>query len=251
MSERENILRIKAEFTGRGLKWIAIITMFIDHFAASILYHRILLNGYNEYINVYLLLRDIGRIAFPIFCFLLTEGVIHTHSKTKYLCEMALFAIISEIPFDLALHFPMTGKVFDLSRQNVFFTLLLGMTAILIIQKIDEKFSSKWYFKEIGIVITVIIFYFISYFMHTDYAGYGVLAILAIYLFRNNRFLAIMTACIVLTGFNERELPCFFATIPVLMYNGTSGNKKHKMFFYWFYPVHLLLFGLIRIFYLK
>lgn len=112
--------KVRKGVTGSTLKLIAIITMLIDHTAATIL-DRILIArsigglGNNNtqaamdfmsdnavIYGVYMIMRLIGRIAFPIFCFLLVEGFVHTHNKWKYALRLGLFALISEIPFDLA-----------------------------------------------------------------------------------------------------------------------------------------------------
>ena len=100
-------------FSAATLKWIAIITMLIDHVGASLLYGHAAYPagwlggtryGWGEGIwsrDFYMALRVIGRLAFPIFCFLLIEGLIHTRNRWKYFSRLALFALISEIPFDL------------------------------------------------------------------------------------------------------------------------------------------------------
>ena len=97
--------------SGSTLKIIAIISMTIDHFAASFLYRGIMtlpsVSSNTDLMQVlrklYLVMRDIGRPAFPIFCFLLVEGFCHTRNPKKYATRLFLFALISEIPFDYGL----------------------------------------------------------------------------------------------------------------------------------------------------
>lgn len=108
--------------TGSTLKIIAIVTMLIDHTAAVLL-------GNN------MIMRMIGRIAFPIFIFLLIEGAIHTRSKMKYALRLCLFALISEIPFDLAF----SNEAFFFGYQNVFFTLAIGMFMIIAFDLAEKK----------------------------------------------------------------------------------------------------------------
>ena len=92
------------------LKWIAVITMIIDHTGAVLFPDD-------------MVFRYIGRIAFPIFCFLLVEGFFHTRDVRKYMLRLGLFALISEIPYDLAFR----DTVLEFEHQNVFFALLLGV----------------------------------------------------------------------------------------------------------------------------
>ena len=115
------------------LKLFACITMLIDHTGASVVLQ--LLNQpairanaarYNQILSVYTVMRQIGRLAFPIFCFLIVEGYYHTHDVRKYMGRLFVFALISEIPFDLALK---PGWFYPL-KQNVYFTLLIGLWTI-------------------------------------------------------------------------------------------------------------------------
>lgn len=151
------ITRTRKGITGSTLKLIAIITMLIDHFAATIIEKTLAARGafsldptdleavQNFYLEngalygVYSIMRLIGRIAFPIFCFLLVEGFQHTRNKNKYAFRLALFALISEIPFDLALF----GTVLEFSHQNVFFTLLIGLLVMFGFQIISDKVRDK------------------------------------------------------------------------------------------------------------
>lgn len=129
------------------LKMVAIITMLIDHTAATILEKTMNSRGLPmlsadhmtaiQYANI--AMRLIGRIAFPIFCFLLVEGFIHTRNKWKYTLRLAIFALISEIPFDLAF----MGKFLETSYQNVFFTLTIGMLVMTGFWLVKEKLMGK------------------------------------------------------------------------------------------------------------
>lgn len=133
----------KKGLPGSTIKLIAIISMLIDHIAATILERMMMRAGYmlatinagamSNWIAThrslfipYIVMRMIGRFGFPIFCFLLVEGFAHTHNRKKYALRLFLFALISEIPFDLAFR----GEWFFSGYQNVFFTLFLGMIAM-------------------------------------------------------------------------------------------------------------------------
>lgn len=111
--------------SGTTLKWIAVISMLIDHTAEVLINHNAALTD-PIWAQIYVLMRGIGRIAFPIYAFLLVEGFLHTKDVKKYLARMLTFAVVSEIPFDLAVfHTP-----FYWGYQNVFFTLFLGLLAL-------------------------------------------------------------------------------------------------------------------------
>lgn len=134
---------------GSTLKIIAIITMFIDHIGAVVLEGKLsdlgmaqamqTQEGLQEFMAQYgvlylmdMIMRLIGRMGFPIFCFLLIEGFIHTRSRLKYGRNLLLFALISEVPFDLAItrgmgDVPKIGGVLYPYYQNVFFTLFIGL----------------------------------------------------------------------------------------------------------------------------
>ena len=120
--------------TSYGIKWIAIITMVLDHVAAIIvwqIYGDVWRSGMRAdaaaWYDLYLLMRHVGRIAFPLFCFLLAEGFAHTRSKPKYAWRLFLFALIAEWPYDFALY----GTGFELiAHQNVMFTLLVSFLAL-------------------------------------------------------------------------------------------------------------------------
>ena len=138
----ETVAVRKKGISGSTIKLIGIITMFIDHFAAALLTRVVIYwdhlyqmaHSYNQdavtrlmllYYGMWFL-RMIGRLGFPIFCFLLVEGFSKTSNKLKYAVRLGIFALISEIPFDLAF----SARVLEFGYQNVFFTLLLGFLAM-------------------------------------------------------------------------------------------------------------------------
>jgi hypothetical protein len=143
--------------SGSTLKIIAIITMFLDHSAATIINKMLQIKGLDKIdpndfermkdffaqnsslIFSYGAFRIIGRLAFPIFCFLLIEGFQHTSNRWKYALRLFIFALISEIPFDLAFY----NTFFEKSHQNVFFTLLIGLMVLQAFSLIDEKGKEK------------------------------------------------------------------------------------------------------------
>ena len=241
--------------SGYWLKMIAVITMLIDHSAATIL-ERILVqmpswapatvDNWEQWYRLDLLLRGIGRMAFPIYCFLLVEGFHYTHSRRKYAARLFVFALISEVPFDMALN----QSVLELSYNNVFFTLFLGLLVIMAADRVMEHFSSDKMISEIGRMILLVVIGMVgcvlaSYVISCDYGASGVIAIYIMYLLRSKRELGFALAVVSLGVFSgELELLALLMLIPLHFYNGTRG-KQHKYFFYAFYPLHLLLLALI------
>ena len=219
--------------SGSILKLVAMISMLIDHTAAATL--RFMSMNATQ-VQVYNLMRDIGRMAFPIYCYLLVEGFLHTTDVKKYLTRLGLFALLSEIPFDLAI----TGKVLEFGHQNVFFTLFLGLVSIWVVDFIQKK--------RLPVTGYVVVFICLctAWMMHTDYAYTGVLVIIVMYLLRRKKVLAFLAGCgLLLLFYGTGELPALVGIIFVALYNGRRGLNL-KYFFYLFYPVHLALLAIVR-----
>lgn len=238
--------------TGSHLKWIAIITMFIDHIGYTLLEAGLLpkisdavLAGnsfdflptdYHFWYNADLVLRFIGRLAFPLFCFLIVEGFLHTKSIKKYALRLGLFALISEVPFDLAV----SDTVFDLSSQNVFFTLFIGLLTLWGLQYFEESLSVRLAPLRYLVAITGML---AAQFLQTDYAAFGVLLIVLLYEFRHNRMWQCIAGAIYML-FNSYTGPLAFLLI--YFYNRERGKQLPKYVFYAFYPVHLLVLYFVR-----
>lgn len=236
-------------FPASILKWIAVLTMLIDHIGASTL--RYLLHGAKEgsLYQVYDIFRNIGRIAFPIYIFLLIEGITHTRSKAKYLLRLGLFALLSEVPFDLAFF----REPLHWDAQNVFFTLFIGMAVICAIESFEKELNtlqkgagkhlSPLVFRISRFILTTLLITLgccVAYLLYTDYSFVGVLAICVAYLCRRNPMLSASLACLVLLLSSSREFFALGCLIPISLYNGKRGRQL-KYFFYAFYPVHLFL----------
>ncbi|NLZ80196.1 MAG: hypothetical protein GX913_00085 [Clostridiales bacterium] len=180
----------------------------------------------------YTFLRIIGRLAFPIYTFLLVEGFFHTRDIKKYTIRLGVFALISEIPFDLAFY-----KIpFYLGHQNIFFTLLLGMLALMLIKKLKNNFIGFFAFLIIAVVAEL---------LHTDYGAFGILLIGIFYGFRKKDILKtvfVTVANIFLAG--GAQAFASLSMIPILFYNGKKGPSL-KYVFYGFYPIHLLILYII------
>lgn len=233
------------------LKMIAIITMLIDH-TAAVFNHKCqhtpgfqLVTGTptwkwlrfivtNPY---YRTLRDIGRIAFPIFCFFIVEGFVHTRSRRKYILRLFLFGLISEIPFDLAL----AGKPFYWKHQNVMFEMCLGVIMLLVVEYL-------WYRDGLPNLLRLLLEGAViagclgaAYLLHLDYRWKGLFLILILYIFRHDRLLQCAAGA---AAFIWYELTSIFSFPLLAFYNGHRG-RPIKYFFYIFYPAHLLILYLL------
>lgn len=214
------------------LKWIAVISMVIDHFACAVYPY---LEGRD--MEVYQVLRGIGRIAFPIYCYLLVEGFFYTKNVWKYLRNLLLFAAVSEIPFNMAVF----GHVLYPQGQNVYCSLALGICAMMLLKRFDG-FRAGQLFAQ-GAVIAV--FLLLGEYLEVDYHWKGIAFIVLFYYLRKLRFLQEVTAVVGAVAFGIYERAAVFAFLPLYLYNGTRGRQA-KYVFYAIYPLHLLLFGMLR-----
>lgn len=227
--------------SGSTLKLIAIVTMFIDHLGVVAFETQI-----SNYMVPYYIMRLIGRLAFPIFCFLLVEGFFHTRDVKKYALRLLVFAFISEIPFDLAFN----RQMFYWRHQNVFFTLFIGLLVIALLDHTKHVFHGFLQFVvEIIVLVAGIL---LGQFLYTDYGAVGVLAIVFLYMFRQykSNALAMGISVIWLSTMNIIESPALIDILLVKFYNGKRGLNL-KYVFYAFYPAHLLLLYLFFHFILK
>ncbi len=291
--------------SGNVLKWISMLVMVIDHIGAALL-ERMLsysleggnlqalmmekapalyfswMGNWESLYAVDLVLRKIGRLSFPVFCFLLVEGFVHTRNPVKYGIRLFLFGILSEIPFDMAFfgNVAICGGLVYPKYQNVMFTLLLGLIALMglelpetilklkrqkaaiyagsagmrgeearafVLREVPDmppEFEKKvrWIGRLLAVLCVIA-----SYCFHTDYAGMGVLFILVLYLAGKNRILQAAAGAMVFLA--DPPIPySSLAVILFLCYSGKRGKsllgKADKYFFYGFYAAHLLLLGL-------
>ena len=203
------------------LKCIAVVTMLIDHIGAFL---------YTDQ----LWMRYIGRLAFPIYCFLIVEGYYHTRDVRKYIGRLALFAVISEVPFDLAC----ASQVIYMEHQNVFFTLTLGLVCVCVIDRLPDRWLA------IGIVVAV--WLLTGYVIRSDYGVGGLLMIIFFDQFRSRWVYRLLSVGAVnCLCYGQIQWAGTIALLPIQFYNGEKGPSA-KYFFYAFYPVHLFVLYLIR-----
>ena len=225
-----NLSKLKC-LTSSDLKFIALCTMTIDHIGAVLL-------------PQYLILRIIGRIAFPVYCFLIVNGLFHTKDCKKYIGRLLLFALISEIFFDLAFF----GKVFFPEYQNVFFTLAIGLTMIYLLESIRNRMLFKIpAFNMAAELIVVALCCLLAYLLRTDYSVYGIIIIYGFYEFRYRYMIScFFQAYMNVIAMGGTQCYAVFALPFICLYNDKPGRKKYKWFFYIYYPAHLLILFLLK-----
>ncbi|MCR5108323.1 MAG: conjugal transfer protein TraX [Lachnospiraceae bacterium] len=274
--EKHDFKADKKRNTTSTIKAIALITMTFDHIPAVILEplmaykSAVLPTGISYVINAFeIIFRFLGRIAFPLFLFMMVEGFFFTHDRKKYALRLLLFALISEPIFDLAVSYTGLGidglHIWDPKIQNIYFTLLLGFLSICCIHILLDKFEERGIspldikikdrrmqsLKPILVIIAIsLIASLIAFFIKCDYSFRGVLPLITGYLFHRYKatakqvFLAILiTICI----FNFLELVGFLTLPFIQTYKGKPGRKLNKWFFYIYYPAHLGVLCLIRL----
>lgn len=212
------------------LKIIAVIAMIFDHL------------GYVLF-NKFSFMNYIGRLAFPIFAFSITEGYIHTRNFKKYFIRLLIFALISQIPYMLFIKTFTNG--FSL---NILFTLALGLFAITVYDKSKNKLLG---------ILSVALCATLAYFLHFDYGWFGIAVIFIFYILKDKKLYMNLSFSLLtfinyfykyIVIFSEEYLFiilfCCLSLVPINSYNGEKG-KNIKYFLYIFYPLHLILLYLL------
>ena len=214
---------------GTILKIIAMISMVFDHvgdmFFPSVMWPRM-----------------IGRLAMPLFSFCIAEGYIHTKDRKKYILRLGIFALISEVPFDLAFE----GKI-NLSHQNIMLTFFLAVIALKVFDLIRGGIKGETGKYSVGRSILGTLFVFmmasLALIIKADYTIFAVIAVFLFYVLKDKRFFlrtGVGVAFLALTRTMGYYCTTGLSIIPLLLYNGKRG-KGLKWVFYGFYPGHLLL----------
>ena len=204
--------------TGFQLKLLAMLAMTADHIGAV-------------FFPEIPLLRWIGRLAMPVLCFFIGEGLRHTRSPRRYLLRLTGFALLSELPFDLAFY----GGI-EWGHQNVYFTLALGLLALWAIQSRDME---GWLLALTAALAAEL--------LGCDYGMYGVLLILLLDRFHRARSEQLAAAALLnLAFFGLQTQTLSLIALPLLwLYNGKRGRDDRRLF-YLYYPAHLCLLGILR-----
>lgn len=227
---------------GFHLKLIAICTMFIDHL------------GYTLFPGD-LWLRCVGRVAFPIFCFLIAEGCVYTHDRRKYALRLLAFALLSEIPFNLM----NSGAVWDRYHQNVLWTLLAGALVCWLMDWALKKRAASSFALTGAVMVAA---FCLLELLNTDYGGWGMLLVVMFYgvhrapnspavkMAAQAAGLAVFAVGVMNGRVITIELWALVALLPIWCYNGRRGfsPKAVQYGFYAFYPVHILILSLIAMY---
>lgn len=213
---------------GNQLKWLAMLTMMIDH-TGAVLFPQ------------YRILRIIGRMAFPIYCFLLVQGYFHTRNVWKYGVRLVVFAFISEPCFDRAFF----GKWYEPAYQNIFWTLALGLLLMELCSRGEKK---EWNLTPVFLVLTVLA----AWYWNTDYSWSGVLLIYCFYRAyklggKKEKLIQLASQCFFhLLCWGGIQRYGIFSTLLLWLYNQKPGSRKGKYLYYGIYPIHLLLLCWLR-----
>lgn len=240
--------KLRLETTSFSLHIMAMVFMLCDHLWGTIV------RG-NDWLTC------IGRLTFPIYAFLLVEGYFHTKNLKKYVRRLLMFAVISEIPFNLA----MASSIIYPFHQNVLWSFLIAIGLI----HWNEKGKEKQIWKRILIGITTVgIGYIVGILTFVDYYNAGILMVLTFYFFRRKKWWNYLGQLVCLwyinfemlgglqyeitlfgqTYFFTRQGLALLALIPIWLYRGRQGyhSKALQYGYYAFYPLHLLILGLLK-----
>lgn len=238
----------KLEISSMTLHILAMIFMLCDHLWATVI-------PGNDWLT------NIGRIAFPIFAFMIVEGYFHTKNLKKYVGRLLIFAILSEIPFNLA----MGSRFFYPIHQNVLWTFLISIGLIHWNEKTKEK--KLWKRILVGFA-SILIGSIVGIITFVDYYHAGILMVLVFYFFRHKKWWCYLGQFICMwyincdmlgglqyemnilgqTYFISRQGFALLALIPIWLYKGKQGyhSKTLQFIYYAFYPVHLIILGILK-----
>ena len=221
------------------LKYIAALAMLIDHIGMMLIPITTPLG---------LSCRIIGRLTAPIMCFFLAEGYEYTRSKYKYGTRLLIFALISQVPFSYLL----TGRLLG-GKFNMIFTLFLCFMMLVCFERIENRL--------LRMILCLGLFFICSY---CDWGIMAPLWVIVFAVFREDKkkmnvfyiltciFWAVRSASLAVADggvwYSSLWQAGSLLALPVInAYNGEPGKntKFSKWFFYWFYPIHILIIAVI------
>ena len=241
--------RLKPETTSFSLHLMAMVCMLCDHLWGTVI-------PGNDWLTC------IGRLTFPLYAFLLVEGYVHTKDLGRYVRRLLLAAVLSEIPFNLV----MGSSLFFPLHQNVLWSFLISIGLI----HWNERVKARRIWLRVGVgAASVCIGYIGGIITFVDYYHAGILTVLVFYWFRGGTWrcrllqlvclwyinaellggLVYEVALLGRTYFVARQGLALLALIPIWLYRGKQGrySKGIRIFYYAFYPLHLLILGLLKV----
>ncbi len=236
------------EISSAGLHILAMALMLSDHLWGTGLVRN----------DVF---TSIGRLAFPIFAFMMVEGYFHTQNLRKYFLRLLFCALISELPFNLML----SGRWINPVHQNVIWTLMLGLGCVWLIERVRKK-GKVWLTIILGALVALG-GYVLGYLLFVDYYGVGVVSVLVFYVFRRRKWWCLVGQIVCLWYLNVEVLSGYYFTlnifgaeveivrqglallalVPIWLYRGRQGyhGKWFRWLCYAFYPAHMLVLTLV------
>lgn len=210
---------MKPILNGNALKIVAMISMFIDHFGMI----------FFPYIPIF---RIIGRIAFPIYAFLVAEGCKYTHDRKKYFLQMFILGTICSLAFILA-----EGYIY----LCVLITFSMSILLIYLIDYVKSNIKARFIWLILGFLAS----FMVCHLVEVDYGFFGVLVPIMVYLFDKKPLkIVLFTISLIfltISIHNDFQVYCLISLVFIVLYDGTRGKLNLKMFFYLFYPLHLAL----------
>ena len=244
------------------LKLFAVLSMVIDHAALAWMY---ILAKSASGRRLFYVLQGIGRLAFPLFCFLLVEGFHHTRDRWKYLRNLVVLALLSELPSDLFF------RTWDArgDGMSIFATLALGILCLILITLCDARYRAGRLSPALAVsgeAALAAAALLLGGLLCVEYGAAGVALIVLLYYVerlatvfwadagqRSRNAMAAVALVVWLGAYDLLiarridELYGIVVVIPILLYSGERGSYRiPKWFFYLFYPAHLVLLILIR-----
>lgn len=229
--------RTKTGLSNSALKVIAAFFMLIDHSAVFFL---------SKDMPAYIVMRIVGRIAFPIFAYLVSEGIFYSKNLNAYCLKLLIVAVLTEIPINIA----MTGKVIAIGSSNVLFTFALAVLPFAALKTAENKTKNKT-FSRLIFGVTAVLAFTLAIIFKPDYDVGGVALVWTFYVFREYRYFCLGAAAAAIAVFRinkPMELFALLSLVFLFFANGERGwirTRAQKLFFYLFYPLHMLVLYLL------
>lgn len=214
------------------LRLVACATMLLDHAAVALV---------PEATCTYVVMRAIGRVAFPLFCLGIAEGAEHTRDWSRYAARLLAMAVVSEVPHDLLLR----QVPLETSLQNVGWTLLFGLVAIEWCKRcLDRHVGAMAALAAIGGTLLVMVMADLA---SVEYGDAGVALVVALWLARRHPWVRAVVPTPILATV-DGELPgVALSVVPMALYSGRKGTSRWRWASYVFYPAHLLALCALRL----